>query len=300
MKNIIYAHEHITTDLSSQKNDMDCRLDDRGAAVRELGSLARLGVEAVIDQTNMGMGRNPSYAESVAAAAGLRVVHATGYYKEPFLPSECHVLGVAELSDIMVGELQDGIGDSGIKAGFIGEIGTSANSIHPVEEKIFRAAARAHIETGVPICTHTTLGSMGMEQIAIFRQVGVDLSKVVLSHIDLSADMDYMQGLLDTGVNIAFDTVGKLSYRADTDRAAWLSELCGRGYAGQIVMSVDITRKSHYKENGGIGYAYLLETFVPMAESAGCTDAQLRQMLTENPARIYLDLAPVEIEKVIS
>jgi len=109
----------------------------------------------------------------------------------------------------------------------------------------------------------------------------------VLSHIDLSGDLEYMFRLLDTGVNIAFDTIGKLSYQPDTSRASWLAELCRRGYDGQIVLSMDITRKSHYIANNGPGYAYLLDTFVPLAKEAGCSELQLETMLAHNGARIY-------------
>jgi len=123
--------------------------------------------------------------------------------------------------------------------------------------------------------------------VALFQQMGVDLSRVVLSHIDLSGDVEYMKRLLDKGVNIAFDTVGKNNYQPDEQRASWLVALCEAGYARQIVMSMDITRKSHFKENGGLGYAYLLDTFVPMLRRAGIRDVALHQLLCETPARIY-------------
>jgi phosphotriesterase-related protein len=287
MENMVYAHEHITIDLAGQKNDPDCRLDDREAALVELKRLSGAGVRAIIDQTNRGMGRDTLYTQSLADEAGLQVLHATGYYKEPFLPEECHTKSENELCGIMLAELSDGIGETGIKASFVGEIGTSLEAIMPIEEKIFRAAARAYNETGAPICTHTTLGLLGMEQVAIFREYGVDLSRVVISHLDLTGDVKYMRRLLDTGVNIAFDTVGKLSYQPDTGRAEWLAFLCAGGYAGQIVLSMDITRKSHYAAGGGLGYAYLIESFLPMARAAGCSDADLKAMLTENPWRIY-------------
>jgi phosphotriesterase-related protein len=284
---MIYAHEHITIDLSGVKEDPDCRLDDRKAVLKELKEIENLGVGFVIDQTNRGMGRNTLYAQSVADEAGIQALHATGYYKEPFLPDECYSLTEEDLCKAMLKELLVGIDQTGIRASFIGEIGTGADCIRPAEEKIFRAAGRAHAETGCPICTHTTLGALGIEQIAILRGYRVDLSKVVLSHIDLSGDTDYMLRLLETGVNIAFDTVGKENYQSDSDRAAWLTELCRKGYAGQIVMSVDITRKSHYKDNGGRGYAYLAEAFVPLLRDAGCGAQNIEAMLIDNPAHIY-------------
>ena len=144
------------------------------------------------------MGRNVAYVQKMAAQAGVEITHATGYYKEPFLPPECYKLTEQQLCDIMVKELTEGIEGTGVRATVIGEIGTSKD-ITETEAKVFRAASRAHAETGAPICTHTTLGTRGLEQLEIFKSFGVDLSRVVLSHIDLSADLDYMKRLLDQG-----------------------------------------------------------------------------------------------------
>ena len=240
---ILYAHEHTTIDLSGPKKNIDCRLDDFDATAAEYRRLAEHGVVGIIDQTNRGMGRNVAYVQKMAAQAGVEITHATGYYKEPFLPPECYTLTEQQLCDIMVKELTEGIEGTGVRATVIGEIGTSKD-ITETEAKVFRAASRAHAETGAPICTHTTLGMRGLEQLEIFKSFGVDLSRVVLSHIDLSADLDYMKRLLDQGVNIAFDTIGKCNYQPDVSRADWLSRLCAEGYDTQIVMSMDITRRS--------------------------------------------------------
>lgn len=284
MKNLIYAHEHITIDLSGVKGDADCRMDDKALALAQFKALAAAGVGAVADQTNRGMGRNPVYAQSVADAAGIRLVHGTGYYKEPFLPAECYAMSREDMAALFVKELTLGMDDTGIRAGLIGEIGTGRGEIAPMERQIFEAAAIAHRETGAPICTHTTLGALGPEQLDIFRAYGVDLSRVVLSHIDLSGDVDYMLRLLDTGVNIAFDTVGKNNYQPDEGRMDWLTALCGRGYAGQIVLSMDLTRVSNVKE---LGYGYLLTGFVPALLARGFRQDWLDALLRDNPGRIY-------------
>ena len=284
---VTYSHEHTIIDLSGPKKDPDCRVDDFGRVVEEYRGLWERGVRTVVDVTNRGMGRNVPYVGKVAAASGLKILSSTGYYKEPFLPEEVYRLEEKELAKILKDELLTGIGGTSVKASVIGEIGTGKGAIQPVEEKVFRAASRAHAETGAPIVTHTTLGSLGLEQISIFKSMGVDLSRVVLSHIDLSGDLDYMKRLLDAGVNIAFDTIGKIKYQPDTLRAQWLSRLCREGYSSQIVMSMDITRKSHYKANGGPGYAYLLDTFVPALQKRGVDGRCLKAMLCDNPARIY-------------
>lgn len=284
MNNMIYAHEHLTIDLSGVKGDRDCKMDDRALALEQMKALAAAGVSTVVDQTNRGMGRDPLYAQALADEAGLRLVHATGYYKEPFLPQECYSMDREAMTRLFVQELTSGIGDTGLRASFIGEIGTGKGAIAPMEKQIFEAASAAHRETGASICTHTTLGTLGLEQVELFKACGVDLSKVVLSHIDLSGDVEYMLRLLDTGVNIAFDTVGKNNYQPDEGRMEWLTALCEKGYTGQIVLSMDLTRLSNVRE---LGYCYLLEQFVPALLERGFRQAWLTALLEENPARIY-------------
>lgn len=284
MEHMVYAHEHITIDLSGQKGDADCRLDDRGLTKEGLLALKAAGVNAIVDQTGLGMGRDIHYTQKLAEEAGIYVQHATGFYKEPFLPQQCYTMDAQAICRLFLDELQNGVDGTGICAGHIGEIGTGKDAIAPIEELIFSAASMAHRESGAPICTHTTLGTLGLEQVAIFRSFGVDLSRVVLSHIDLSADVDYMLRLLDTGVNIAFDTVGKNNYQLDSDRAKWVTYLCERGHAGQIVMSMDLTRKSNCHE---LGYDYLITTFIPMLWENGFQETWLQQIMVSNPRKIY-------------
>ncbi|SFB25764.1 phosphotriesterase family protein [Clostridium frigidicarnis] len=287
IKEIIYAHEHTTIDLSGVKKDSDCNLNNKDQTIEEFKELLSKGVSTIIDMTNRGIARNVQYVNEVSEKSGVKILNATGYYKEPFLPKEVYELDENELAKIMVADIIYGVEDTGIKASVIGEIGTSLKKIEPMEEKVLQAGCKAQIETGVPIVTHTTLGKLGHEQIKTFNKFNIDLSKVILSHIDLSGDIEYMKSLLDKGINIAFDTVGKNNYQSDENRVEWLKELCSLGYSDQIVMSMDITRKSHFKENGGLGYSYLIDKFLPMLYKTEIKDEHVENMIVNNIKRIY-------------
>ncbi|MDU5106638.1 phosphotriesterase-related protein [Clostridium sp.] len=286
-KEIIYAHEHITIDLSGVKKDKDCFLNNKNQTIEEFKDLKSRGVSTIIDVTNRGMGRNTEYVLEVMSETGLNILQATGYYKEPFLPEEVYRISEKEMAKILIDEILYGIDGTSTKAEVIGEVGTSLNKVEEMELKVFEAASRAHIETGKPIITHTTLGKLGLEQIEIFNKFNVDLSKVTLSHIDLSGDLEYMIRLLDTGVNIAFDTIGKNNYQPDEDRVNWLKELCNRGYSNQIVLSMDITRKSHFRDNGGLGYSYLIDSFLPRLYEKEISNKHIENMLVNNIKNIY-------------
>lgn len=284
---ITYAHEHITIDLSGPKKDDDCKLDNIEETIKELKELKSEGVCNIIDVTNRGMGRNAQFLAKVKDETGINIVSSTGYYKSPFFPKEVYELRTQELAHIMFMEITDGIDKSGVKAEVIGEIGTSKEYISPEEEKVFRAASIVNVETGKPIVTHTTLGTMGMEQINIFKEYSVNLDKVVISHVDLSGNLDYILRLIDQGVNVAFDTIGKINYQPEDLRVSMLKELCRRGLSEKIVLSMDITRKSHLKYLNGLGYSYLLDKFVPLLKECGISAAHVDNMIKNNAPRIY-------------
>lgn len=278
-------HEHITIDLSKEKGNPDCRLDTFDETLSELNTLYQQGVRRIVDVTEPGMGRNPEYLAEMSEKSGIRILHSTGVYKAPFLPEWFVGAEVQDITARMISEIQDGI-DGKYKASMIGEIGSSKNNFTEVEKKVFDAAVIASKETGTPIYTHTTLGTMGIEQADFFKQKGQDLARVVIGHMDLTGNMEYICRVLDTGVTVGFDTVGKNNYLPDSKRAALLKALTDSGYASQIVLSMDITRKSHLKAFGGYGYSYLIEKFLPMLQKAGVSDYSIKKMLVDNPARI--------------
>ena len=285
MNGYTMMHEHITIDLSGVKKDTDCQLDCYAETVAEFKKLYEYGVRRIVDVTADGMGRNPEYVSNVEKETGIRIVHSTGFYKEPFLPERVYTQTVQEMADWMIGEIRGGI-DGGVKPGMIGEIGTSKNAMMEMEKKVFDASVIAAKETGLPIYTHTTLGTYAPEQAAYFKATGLPMDRIVLGHLDLSGDLDYIRRVLDTGISIGFDTVGKNNYFPDAKRVEFLLALEAEGRLDQIVLSEDLTRKSHLKFKGGIGYGYLFETFIPMVKAAGLKQESLDKMLIHNPARI--------------
>lgn len=290
-KGYTMMHEHITIDLSAVKGDLDCRLDCMEETICELRALKKLGVGNLLDVTNRGMGRNPEYVREVEQQTGIRVIQSTGYYKEPFLPEEVCRESESVLAQFMVDEIENGImgqkGSSRYYAGMIGEIGTSKGMMEPMEKKVFDAAITAAKKTGKPIYTHTTLGTYGVEQAEYMIKQGVDPLQIIIGHMDLSGDLSYVLQVLDTGVYVGFDTIGKENYFPDADRVRFLMELERRNVLSQVVLSMDITRKSQLSHLGGIGYTYLFTDFLPMLRRAGMKESSIDQMLIRNPEMIF-------------
>lgn len=282
-KGITYMHEHTTIDLSEVKNDEDCQLDVFSETVKEFKELYNKGVRNIVDVTNFGMGRNIPFVQRVAKASGINIIYSTGFYQEMFYPIQVFQETKEQLAQRMISEINVGIKNTGIKAEIIGEIGTSFNKWTDAEKKVFEAVVIAHKETNKPITTHTSIGTMGHEQVAFFKKHKVDLNRVVIGHVDLTGDEDYILQMLKEGVYVEFDTVGKESYMPDAARAKILKKIQDKGYIDQVFLSMDITRKSHLKYQGGIGYSFLLDSFIPLLKEHGITDESIEKMLIKNP-----------------
>ncbi|MCI1857515.1 MAG: TatD family hydrolase [Sporolactobacillus sp.] len=286
---IVYTHEHVPIDLSEVKHNEDCHLDDIDHVIEEFRDLYQKGVRNIVDMTNNGMGRDIPYAQKVAEATRINILQCTGYYQDAFLPIEVFRLSVNQLAEQMISDIAIGIKGTDIRASVIGEIGTSKNKWTAAEQKVFDAAIIAHKETGCPISTHTSLGTLGHEQVRYFQRKHADLHKIVIGHVDLSGKADYVLEMLKTGINVEIDTIGKINYLSDEDRVSIIKKIESAGYTDQVILSMDITRKSHLKFYGGKGYSYLIDKFIPMLREKGVSETFIHKMLVNNPHRIYGD-----------
>jgi phosphotriesterase-related protein len=191
-----------------------------------------------------------------------------------------------ELTARMVSEIRGGIDGTDVRAGIIGEIGTSKDAITPDEDKVLRAAAHAHHATGKAISTHTSLGHLSLQQLDILEAESVDLRHVVVGHLDLTPNFDEVMEVARRGAFVEFDTFGKEAYQSDEERMARVLRLVEAGFAGSLVVSVDVSRNSYMKIHGGYGYDYFLDKIAPKLRRRGLDDAALRAILVDNPRRV--------------
>lgn len=282
-----YCHEHLHIDLSPQKGDVDCRLDQYALIASEMRELVALGVSNIIEVTNSFMGRNPQFIEDIIDDTGINVLLSTGHYIEGFFPPEVERDSARQLAAQMVRELEEGVEGSKLKASVIGEVGSSENTFTVLEKKVFKAAIIAHKETGRPISTHQSMSTMGREQVAFFRRHRVDLERVTIGHCDLKSNLQEILWLIDQGCYVQFDTIGKNSYFPDEQRIAMLVELSQRGLLERVMLSMDITRRSHLKSNGGLGFSYLITDFLPRLRDVGISEREIDIMMKQNPYQLF-------------
>jgi phosphotriesterase-related protein len=283
---ITYTHEHLFIDAMDHYPSYEFVIDDADVVATELEEFTRRGGRTICDVTPDEIGRNPEALARLSRRTGVQIVMGCGYYREFGYPRIVAERTSRELAEVLVREIEVGEGDTGVRAGIIGEIGTGRHTIKPAEERVFRAAALAQARTGVAITTHTTRwGTLAQEQIAMLREFGADLSHVIIGHLGDRIGVQHLLPLAEQGVYLEVDNIGYLDYQPEWVRADNVAALVKEGFGHRVLLSEDICSLRHLKYHGGKGYGYLLEVFVPMVRQRGLTDEMIHRLLVTNPAQ---------------
>ncbi len=277
------------------------RMNDYETQKKEILRFKKAGGATIVDATMPGIGRDAKMLKKISEATGIHVVMGTGFYVYSTHPEAMKNMTEDEIADLMVREIQEGVGDEKIKAGVIGEIGIS-EIFNEEERRVLKASAIAHKKTGVSVLVHINPWTTnGLEAVDILLNGGVSPNKIAISHVDVENDKEYIYKLLEKGVYIEFDNFGKEYYVErdarregyglfvhDTDRVALLKELIDNGFVSQLLLSCDVCLKSCLRTYGGWGYDHVLKNIVPMMEDAGISKEDIMTMLETNPQE-FLD-----------
>jgi phosphotriesterase-related protein len=275
------------------------------AGAREkLTALKASGIDTIVDMTAPGLGRNIDLIARAQEGTGLQIIVVTGYYTYTDLPFPMKYNGPGKLFnndpsdsflvDLFVRDIEEGIEGTDIRAGVV-KCCTDEPGLTEDIERLIRAVGRTHLRTDVPIMTHSHAGSKrGLDQQRILREEGVDLSRVLIGHSNETGDVEYLTELLDAGSYLGFDRCGlKIAFPLE-DQTEALTELCRRGYAGQIVLSHDRHCTSDWFAEEGVvaalpewNYQYIQGSLLPALRENGVTDDQIEQMMVTNPRRFF-------------
>ena len=265
---------------------------DEPLILEELAAFREAGGGGIVDLTMPGVGRDPVWLAGIARASGLSVVMGCGWYRGAYYPAETLIdrRSADDLADELVREATDGVGDTGIRPGIIGEIGTDKPWVSALEERVHRAAARAARRTGLGLTTHSVLSPVGLEQLRIFEDEGADPSRVVVGHADSYPHLDHYLAIIERGASIEFDFLGMSFTPAERHGEGriveLLCELLSRGHVEHILLSQDVCHDSQLQRYGGNGYTYLASAFLPRLRDAGVSEAEIETLTVANPRRL--------------
>src|SRR4051794_16616695 len=293
-------HEHVfvlTTDVQQNHDDWDeeTRVND---AVEKLAALSSAGYDTIVDPTVIGLGRYIPRIERVAAQVDLNIIVATGVYTYDTVPFYFHFrgpgLGLPEpMVEMFVRDITQGIPGTSTRAAFL-KCAIDHFGLTPDVERILRAVAQAHRQTGAPITVHTHPASQtGLDVDRVLSEEGVDPSRVVLGHSGDSTDADHLSALAEKGYVLGMDRFGIDTGLAFDERVDIVAEMARRGYADRMVLSQDASCHIDWIDpallpmNPRWHFLHIEQDVLPALRDKGVTEEQIDQMLVANPRRYF-------------
>jgi phosphotriesterase-related protein len=285
-----------------QTNLDNSRLLDIDTAIAETTLFKRAGGDTIVEATSIGIGRDPDGLRQVARATGLNIVMGASYYVGAAHPPDMDARSEDAITDEIVRDIRDGVGQTGVRAGVIGEVGCSW-PLTANERKVLRASGRAQRRTGAPLLIHPGRNpGAPAEIVEILRDVDADLPRTIIGHVERTLlERADMKKLAETGCLLEFDLFGRehsyykhspdIDMINDGQRLRLLAWLIGEGHGRQLVLAQDTAAKTHLTRYGGCGYGHILQNIVPRMRTRGIRDEDIQAMLVETPARV-LAFAP--------
>jgi len=279
----------------------------------ELDHFRRAGGRSVVDLTVAGLGRDVGLLKRLSKRSGVNIIAPTGYYIEKAHPSYVKKRTVEQLAEEMVSEITAGIGETGIRAGVIGEIGVSPGKIMDNERKVLKAAAMAQSETKVPLTVHTWGDPPGkwpgFEILKLLEGSNANVGKVYFSHMDWilrqTNDWSLVLEMASQGVFIAFDNFGNewpastqyqstdatenviLGAPTDFERLQGIKELVAAGFEDRLLLSQDNCQKIHLKKYGGHGLDHIQTNVANLFVKLGIGLTLFDKFTRKNPLRLF-------------
>jgi phosphotriesterase-related protein len=282
------------------ENMDNLRLLDEETMTQEVMHFKAAGGRTIVDQGNNGLGRDVNALARISRVTGLNIIMGSGYYTANSLNPAVFSKSVDEIADEIVHDITEGVGLTGIKAGLIGEIGTSW-PIHEFEKKSLLGAVKAQKETGAPINVHPGRHPLGpITAATVLADAGADMSRVAFSHIDgrVRTHEGRME-LARLGCYLEYDLFGyeghfpvfagsdPIDLPNDTTRIYEIRDLMDAGYLDRVLISHDIVCKTKLVRYGGWGYAHISNYVVPMMLRRGLSREVIDTIMVESPRRFF-------------
>lgn len=284
----------------------NCRLDDVDASVEELGLFQAAGGRTVVEVTNPGIGRDPLKLVEISNRTGMNIVMGSTWYIGTTHDESLRHRSIDDLAAELLTEVNIGVSGTGVRPGVLGELGISED-FTASEERCLRAAARAQVKSGLPLLIHLPgWHRLGGRVLDVIEEEGAPSSAVVLGHMNPSGrDREYQEDLLNRGAWLAFDMTGMGFYYADhggqapspDEDAVAVAGLISSGFGSRVLLSHDVFVKAMWTRNGGNGFGYIPNLFLPrLVRRHGISAAVAASLLTENPAAVFVAAAHAKRE----
>jgi phosphotriesterase-related protein len=289
-------HEHVMVGASGLYTSHPDLFGSEPVA-RAIDCLSRAkagGIDTIVDATTFDLGRHAPLLAQVSKASGVNIINVTGWWLD--VPRFLQRVGIDQMAREFVRDIEEGFRGTDIKAGLL-KCAADFEGVTPALETMARAVARAHLRTGVPIMVHSyPTGQVARRQIAIFREEGVDLTRVKIDHSNDTTDTEYLKWILDQGCWLGLDRYpGRLV--SPQMRTVTLKKLMDDGYGDRLCPAHDcICLHIHNARPDGsipdqhdftLGnpdqYLYMHRHVIPQLLELGASESDVHRLFVDNP-----------------
>ena len=299
--NFCHSHEHLLLSRGvSSKINSDLLIDDFKNSLEEVQSYMTEGGDTIVEAQPVGCNRVSEGLVRLSKVSGANIIASTGFHKMIFYPNNHWIFTFkeVELYNIFIHELTEGMFidcDISKPSHFIeakaGQIKCALDTMGIDEQygKLFQAAGRAAIDTGLPMMVHIERGSNSVELVDFLDKEGIRPPKLILCHLDRACDdISVHKDIASRGIFLEYDTIGRPKYHSDAYEIEIIQEMVSAGYGSQILCSLDSTKARMISYTpGSVGLTYILKSFIPMLKKAGITESQIKLFMCENPRRAF-------------
>ena len=264
-------------------------MQDADFMTEELATAKREGISCIVDGGHPDMGRDVNFLREISKRSGLPIVLGGGFYTQPFYPKEISTMSEEQVVQAIIKQVDTD------PIGVFGEIG-SWDVMTADERKVFRAIGKAHVQTNIPIFTHTGIpGIAALEQLDLLEDAGVRPDRIVIGHLGNLVDPNVQvhRAICKRGAYVGFDRQGG---PGDAEQVPLVMALLEAGFADRLMFAADTSSANQMKRNKGDGYAKTLTVFVPKLKAAGADEQVLQQIMVDNPRR-FLAFVPKRARK---
>jgi phosphotriesterase-related protein len=284
-------HEHMLVDFIGADSINADRWNRDSVALKVLPYLLEVkkhGVRTILDCTPSYLAKDPLLLKSLSEKSGIQILTNTGFYGAvggKYLPDFVQTESAEQLAERWIAEFEIGIEGTGIKPGFVKISVNEADTLSAIDQKLVRASAITHLNTGLTIASHTGTWRTAVQEVRILQEMGVNPSEFVWVHAQNEADFENYKVAAEMGVWISLDGIG-WAIDPYVERLLFAKE---NGILGNVLISHDAGWYDPAKAGGGNfqPFTNIFEKLIPILNGKGFTEKDWDLLLKENPKSAF-------------
>ncbi|HEV7347147.1 phosphotriesterase [Telluribacter sp.] len=284
-------HEHILVDFIGADQISPERWKREEVTKKVLPYLMEAkarGVKSILDCTPAFLGRDVQLLKDLSQRSGLHILTNTGYYgavDNKYLPPWAFTETAEQLAKRWIAEFKNGIEGTLVRPGFI-KIGVNAGTLSALHRKLITAAALAHLQTGLTICSHTGPALPAFEEIEVLKKLGVHPSAFVWVHAQNEKDKTTYLQAARAGTWVSLDGIGWGNFNNYAD---WIALMKDNNQLHRVLISHDAGWYRPGEPNGGdfVGYTNIFTELLPLLKNKGFSSDDFQLLLVRNPAEAF-------------